>query len=573
MTRDKMKATPGGNGGGSGASLVRGTAGAVERVLFVRLPPFLGYGNHHPRDITLPLTIAHTATMAKRAGWTIGIFDLWAHQRTMQELLADIRAFSPDAIIFEADAPAYPTVLRCAEFVRGFSDARLMAYGSVPTFMPERVVGPALPFDAALAGESEITAIEALAAYDVGRSVAEVEGLSYWDDRQIRPVRTRPRPEIEDLDTLPPVDYSLFDLTAYRKLSFPMPLYSRVQWGHILATRGCPYPCTHCSFDHRQSFGRPFRKHSPQRVVDEMEALTRIYGVNAISFEDDIFTMERPYVLAVCDEIERRGVKAKWIVQTRVDQVDRPLLKRMKATGCVGLSFGVESGNDRVLKSLKKGFTRARALEAIRDCEAEGLMMRLLFMVGNPGETASEIEDTIDLACRAKAITIQAHISTPYPGTGLLGEDEGDSKHITDFSSYNKIVWNLSKVSDEDLWKLQGKFYSRYFFSLRYLKVFLNQRVRYLTGSWRHDLPLMFNAMKYLVGRSLGQRRRDVDSLFSGVESSAADSPEAKPGAMPEARPGDKSVADRRPAPETGTRPDLIGVEMPRPEPRERPVH
>lgn len=493
-------------------------ASRAQRVLFVRLPPFIGFKTHHPRDVTLPLTIAYTATMAKQQGRDVHVTDVWSSERTMHDVLAEIRAFGPDVVLFEAHAGPFPVVQRCAEQLRDLSDARLLAYGSVPTFMPERVVGPDGPFDVAIAGESEFTSIDLLDAFDEGRPLSEVDGIAWWDAESGKVAKTRPRGMPKDLDALPMVDYELFHLPDYCKFSFPMPIHGEVRWGHALATRGCPYPCTHCSFDHRQSFGRLFRRHSPKRFVDNLEVFASRYGINAVSIEDDIFTLDRKYVLAICDEIDARGIDVKWVAQTRVDCIDEELVKRMKRAGCVGLSLGIESGNDRVLEVLKKGFTRQQAIDGIRLCQDHGLMMRLLFMIGNPTETAAEVEDTIDLACQAEAITVQVHVSTPYPGTGLLGEDEGDAKHIQDFSSYNKIVHNHSAMPDEVLWSLQKKFYRKYYFSWRYLSTFFRQRVRYLDGSLRRDVSLAFQALWYLVWTSRRQANRDLDAVFGEDE-------------------------------------------------------
>ncbi len=493
------------------------------KVAFIRLPPFIGFATHHPHDVTLPLTIAYSATMAKERGWDVTVLDIWSRpSTTMAEVIEKIRSVDPDVIVFEAHAPPFPAILKCAEAVRSFSDAKMLAFGSVPTFVPHRVVGPGLPFDVAMAGETEETTMALLDAFAQRRQVNDIEGIAIWDAASGRVHRTPERAPLEDLDTLPMIDYGLFDLERYCKYSFPMPLHRNVRWGHVLATRGCPYPCTHCSFDHRQTFGPRFRRHSPKRFVDNLELLVKRHGRNAISVEDDVFTLDRKYVAEVCDEIERRNLKVKWIVQTRVDCYDRELVRKMKRAGCVGFSLGIESGNDRMLKVLKKGFNRAKALEGIRICEEEGMMLRLLFIIGNPTETAPEVEDTIDLACRTKAITIQAHISTPYPGTGLLGKEGGDGEHITDFTSYNRVARNLSPIPDEQLWSLQKKFYHKYYFSWRYLKVFFSQRVRYLAGSWRRDLPLFLNAFWYLAWGSRRQAQRDVGAVFRDLPAPAA---------------------------------------------------
>jgi radical SAM superfamily enzyme YgiQ (UPF0313 family) len=485
--------------------------------MLVRLPPFLGFKHYHPRDVTLPLTIAYIGTMARQRGWQVDILDVWGCNQTMRDVLRRIRLARPDVILFEMHAPPFPVIMKCAEALREFSDAWLLAFGSVPTFMPERVVGPDLPIDVAIAGESEMTAMALLDAHAEGRPIADIAGIAHWDNEHQRMRQTPAAEPLKELDSLPMIDYELLDIDRYHKYSFPMPIHRRVRWGYVLATRGCPYPCTHCSFDHRQSFGRRFRKHSPERVVDELALLSERYGINAVSFEDDVFTLDRDWVLAICDQIESRGVNVKWIVQTRVDLVDRDLIRRIKRAGCVGVSFGIESGSDRVLKVLKKGFTRDQALQGIRLCQDEGLMLRLLFMIGNPTETVSEIEDTIDLVEQAKAITIQVHISTPYPGTGLLGEADGDGRYITDFSSYNRIVYNVSEVADDELWQLQKMFYRRYYFSLRYLRLFLQQRLFYLAGSWRQDVPLIAKASWYLVWGSRRQGERDVEGMFAGT--------------------------------------------------------
>ena len=485
------------------------------RVQFLRLPPFLGYETHHPHDVTLPFTIAYAATMLKRSGREVDVVDVWASGETMAGVLERIRRFAPDAIFFEAHAGPFPVVSACAQAVRGSSGAKLSCWGSVPTFLPERVVGEGLPFDAAIQGEAELTVVDLVDAFERKRPLHEVDGIAVWDPEACRVERTPPREQPRDLDVLPAPDYGLFDLDAYAKLSFPVPIHRTVRWGHVLATRGCPYPCTHCSFDHRQTFGPSLRRHSPKRLVDDMEILVRRHGRNAISIEDDIFTLDRRLVLAVCDEIESRGLDVKWVVQTRVDCVDRDLLQRMKRAGLVGVSYGIESGSDRVLAELKKGFTRRQALEGIRMTHEEGLMMRLLFMVGNPTETAAEVEDTIDLACQAAAITTQVHISTPYPGTGLLGAGGRNHEQIADFSSYDRITRNLSAVSDEELWRLQKAFYRRYYFSWRYLKLFVRQRLFYLAGSWRRDIPLALRAFRYLAWTSRRQGRRDVEGLFA----------------------------------------------------------
>jgi radical SAM superfamily enzyme YgiQ (UPF0313 family) len=492
------------------------TADACKNILFVRLPPFLGYKNHHPRDITLPFAIAYSATMVQETGRKVTIFDLWAHEeKTLEECVEDIKGVDPDVIFFECTAAATPLILRCAEKVKEFSQARLVSFGSVPTFNPEKVLGPDHPFEVGLTAECESTVLDVLDAFDNGTPFGDLLGVSYWDGEKNEMARTKERPLRRDLDEMPLIDYDLLDMDAYYMYSYPMPVFKKVKWGQMLASRGCPYPCTHCSFDHRQTFGRPFRTLSPSRVVDNMEHLINNYGVNAISIEDDCFSFKRKFAVSVAEEIIARGLKVKWVAQTRVDLVDPELLTLLKKAGCVGLSYGIESGNDRILKVLKKCFTKQHVVDGIKMTQDHGFMMRLLFMIGMPSETEEEILETIEVAKDAKSITIQVHLCTPYPGTSLMGEEFGDGKHINDFSSYDKIVHNMSAVSDDKLWALQNKFYRDYYFSFSYFKTFMRQRMLYITGSWQKQMPLLFKALFYLVWRPAQPQQRDTDNALS----------------------------------------------------------
>ena len=216
----------------------------TQRVLFVRLPPLVGFEDHHPRDVTLPIPIAYMATMVQESGRRARVIDVWATGQSMREVLAEIREESPDVVVFEADAPPYPVVLKCAESVRKeLPETRLLAFGSVPSFMPGRVVGGDLPFDVAIHGEPEFTTLELLDALGHDKPLADVEGIAVWDAQREAVLKTPPRRESDDLDQLPHPDYDLFDLDRYRKYSFPMPLNRRVRWGHVLATRGWRTNC------------------------------------------------------------------------------------------------------------------------------------------------------------------------------------------------------------------------------------------------------------------------------------------------------------------------------------------
>lgn len=483
------------------------------RTLFLRLPPHFGYVRAHPHDVTLPFASAYVSSMVKTTGREVEVLDVWANGWSMEKVLNRAGEFRPDAVFLDSSAGAVPITLQVCREIKKLLPVKSIIFGTVPTYFPEVLFSDPSLFDVGMTGECEETSVKLLDAWEEGKSMREVAGLVYWDAEKSLPVKTAERPMLMDLDQLPHIDYSLFNLKHYRKFSFPVPLFRPVRWGHLLATRGCPYRCAFCGYDHRQSLGKEFRKFSPGRVADEFQILARGHGVNAVSIEDDCFTLDRAHVFALCDEIESRNTGVKWVAQTRVDLLDRALMKRMKGAGCVGLSLGVESGSDRILDLLRKGTTRAKSEKAIHEAAEEGLMLRLLFMIGNPTETEEEVEETLDLALKARAITIQVHFCTPYPGTSFFGQEKADIEHWEDYSSYNAIHRNLSKVPDQRLRELRNCIYHKYYFSWRYFKLFFRQRLLYLAGQAASDVPLILRAFWYMVRRPSASRRRSFSEM------------------------------------------------------------
>lgn len=486
----------------------------IKRVLFLRLPPYFGYTRHHPHDVTLPFSTAYAASAIKETGREVMVVDVWANNWELEQVLRHISNFQPEVIFFDSHTSVVPVLQEVNHAIKKQFPVKTVIFGAVSTFFPEVIFNGSSLFDVGIVGECEDTVVELLDALDKNRSLEDVAGLVYWQTDNSQIITTAERPLCKNLDNLPFIDYTFFNLKHYRKYSFPIPLYKPVKWGHILSTRGCPYTCSFCSHDHRQTYGKTFRTSSPKRVADEFERLVLNHNVNAISIEDDCFTLDNDYVISLCDELEKRNLDVKWVAQTRVDLVNRKLMKRIKRAGCVGLSFGVESGNDRVLNILQKGITRSQSEQVFRDATDEGLMLRLLFMIGNPSETVEEVKETIDLAIKAKAITIQVHFCTPYPGTSFFRPQEGDMSQLNGYSSYNNILRNMSYIPDEQLLELRNYFYHKYYLSWRYFKLFFQQRFRYVFGQAVNDAPFILRSFMYVV-RTNQSTVREVASKVS----------------------------------------------------------
>jgi radical SAM superfamily enzyme YgiQ (UPF0313 family) len=194
-----------------------------------------------------------------------------------------------------------------------------------------------------------------------------------------------------------------------------------------MTSRGCPYRCLFCDRPH---LGKKFRARSAINVVDEIEECVK-KGIGEFIFYDDTFTIDRQRVFDICDEILRRKLDIMWDIRTRVDNVDKVLLERLKAAGCARIHYGVESGNPEILKVLRKGITIEQVERAFKLTKEAGIATLAYFMIGSPGETRSQILETIKFARKLAPDFVHFSIATPYPATPLyqIGLEGGQLKN------------------------------------------------------------------------------------------------------------------------------------------------
>ena len=288
---------------------------------------------------------------------------------------------------------------------------------------------------------------------------------------------------VDDPDALPFPSYTPEELKAYRSL-YPVPLPGRVVWGFLIATRGCPHACVFCSEVMRASTGRALRSRTAARVVDEMKTLAD-QGVTVCSFQDDSFTAHRRFVLELVDEMIRRGADMPWMARLRVDEVDRDLLAGMKEAGCCLLAYGVESGSQRVIERMGKQRRPEPWADLCRRVfrwtHEVGISTNAFYVIGNPTETRSEIEQTIALAMELDSDTIQVHFFTPYPGS-IAWRELKDRLHGYDLRQmyhYARPLFSLAEVSVDELIELRRTFYRRYIFRWRFAQRHIRRYARF----------------------------------------------------------------------------------------------
>jgi radical SAM superfamily enzyme YgiQ (UPF0313 family) len=184
----------------------------------------------------------------------------------------------------------------------------------------------------------------------------------------------------------------------------------------LITTRGCPSRCTFCD---RAVFGSTYRQRSADNVLDEIEELFFKFGARELRFFDDTFTLNKKRVFEICDKLKERRIKAPWTCLTKVTNVSEEVFRKMKEAGCWQVLFGLESGDDRMLKLLKKGTTVEQNERAIKLAKKVGFSVRGDFIVGTPGETLESLKRTLEFAIRTGLDFAHFNKFVPLPGTEL----------------------------------------------------------------------------------------------------------------------------------------------------------
>jgi len=270
--------------------------------------------------------------------------------------------------------------------------------------------------DVAVQGEGEITFLELIKSFEEEIGFRDIKGAIYKEGNKV--IKNPPRELIQDLDSLPFPARHLLDMEWYsKKNSMIRGCWMRTT--SLMGARGCPFKCIFCASP--KTLGNSVRLRSPDNVLDEIEELISKYKIEAIKATEDVFTHDIKWVNEFCDKIIERKLDIKWDCQSRVNAsaINLETLKKMRKAGCIQVEFGVESGSQKVLNTIKKGVVIEQTIEAFDLCREAGIRSMANFIIGHPYETYEDIEKTKQLARRIKADYPEFFISTPLPGTEM----------------------------------------------------------------------------------------------------------------------------------------------------------
>lgn len=370
-----------------------------------RLPPAV-YG---ARGLVPPLGLAYLGAVLRRAGHTVSMLDLRVARAPMTALRSHMGRTRPDLVGVSAMTPIFHNALHAAKVAKGAGATVVMGGSHVSAFPRETLLHGCV--DYAILGEGEEAMVELAGRLEGGGDPSSVEGIVL---RRGGRVVVGPASIVADLDSLPFPACDLLPMRVYGNALEPAEtIYT------LVTSRGCPHRCRFC-FKQPQD-GR-VRYRSAGGVADEIEYAKAEFHATEIMFYDDNVTLSRAHILGVCEEILRRGIRVRWEGASRMENVDRDLLRLMKRSGCVRLRYGVESGCERTLRRMGKEISLRRVEEVFRATREAGIKPFAYFIIAYLGETEEDIRATADFARALGAESVMFNLAVPYPGTPLFEE-------------------------------------------------------------------------------------------------------------------------------------------------------
>ena len=360
-----------------------------------------------------PLGLSYLAGALSDAGVEVKILDLvvFPYSRAMLQNL--LETFRPQMVGLTAVTMTFDSAMGVVKDIKDINPAIMTIMGGPHvSFCARATLADYTALDVAVIGEGERTIVELYRAVDNGGALENVSGIAYRRGTDI--YFTAHREPIENLDELPLPDRALLPLGRYRALTMPI---------SITTSRGCPFKCIFCVG--RKMVGARVRYRSPEKVVDELQYLDTL-NFPQINIADDLFTANKNHCLGVCNEIINRGLKLTWTSFARVDTVSDDVLSKMKAAGCSAVSFGIESANPQILKTIKKGITLEQVEAAVSMCKRAGITPFASFILGLPGETPQTIKETMDFGEKMKRLGLAFgfHLLAPFPGTEIREQSD-----------------------------------------------------------------------------------------------------------------------------------------------------
>ena len=465
----------------------------------------------------MPLGVFYLASYLRKQGHQIAVIDGEAENLSANDILERAERFQPGLVGISATTVAFHRGLEVGQEIKSRHPEWPIVLGGPHVSSNPTHAMLYSTFDYGVVGEGERPLARLVEALERGEDLASVGSLIHRRGGKL--IFNPLAPRISNLDDIP---FPAYDLTADLSLYAPPPCnYKRLPVANVITGRGCPNQCTFCD---RSVFGRALRQRSAENVAAEIEHLWHEHHVREIAFVDDTFTLRPRRIREIFQLLDGKGISFPWTCMSRINTVDEELLTLMRDCGCWHISFGIESGNEEILRRIKKNISLEQTRRVVQCCVKLGVRTKGFFIVGHPDETLETIEQTIRLALALKLDDVVATINTPIPGSQQHREAaQYGSLDESDWSKFNywRPVFVPHGLTRDQLLAKHREFYRRFYFRPRILWRYM---LSFCSPSGPRRLWALLRSLPFILFRE-----KSAPQDGAGAATAEAHSPTGKP--------------------------------------------
>jgi anaerobic magnesium-protoporphyrin IX monomethyl ester cyclase len=408
-----------------------------------------------------PISLPSIGGVLRKYGYNVRIVDCIVADLSTEEVVEIATEFKPLLIVVNFSTATFAGDVELVNALAAVYDGHITAIGTHVTALPTESLQDS-QLTSVVRGEPEATCLDLVNCIKHGEDLASVKGITYRANGSI--LQNETREFIEDLDSLPFPARDLLDNQKYT-----LPVVNR-PYTLIISSRGCPYNCVFCTA--KTYYGRNLRLRSPEKILEEIEEIVYRDKIHYITMWSDTFTLDREFVVKICEGIISKGLDVHWMCNSRVDKVDREMLLLMRKSGCIGISYGVESGVQEILDNVKKNITLNEIKDAFRWTNEAGIESLAHVIFGLPGESMDTIKQTINFVIGLDPDYAQFYCAIPFPGTEFYRLAKEKNWLVADnWSKFeiNQAVIATDKLSVNDLRDAKTTAYKRFYLRPYYI--------------------------------------------------------------------------------------------------------
>jgi anaerobic magnesium-protoporphyrin IX monomethyl ester cyclase len=339
---------------------------------------------------------------------------------TDNELEYEIKKFSPDVIGVSClfSGAQWDAANVCSIIKKISSEIFTIMGGAHAGNMAQELLHLCKEIDYVIVGEAENAFVQILDAIDKNEDVSQIDGIGYRENETVR--LNKKTEYVRNLDSIPFPAYHLFDMQIYLNDADSHGFYRYPPYTQMITSRGCPCKCTFCALG--SHWGPKQRLRSASNILDEMEFLIQQYGIREIHFEDDNLTANRKRALELFDGMIERKLNLHWHAPSgmAVYTLTEDIIEKMAEAGCYSVTLAIESGNQEVLSKMMRKPVDLNIVPAlVKKIREVGMDVRGFFMLGFPGETKENINQTVEFACSLELDWAYFSIFSPLPKTAM----------------------------------------------------------------------------------------------------------------------------------------------------------